>query len=194
MPLKIRLQRHGKRGKPFYWIVAADSRAKRDGKYLDKIGTYNPLTKPATVNLDIDNAVKWLQNGAQPTDTARDLLSNKGVMLKNHLLKGVRKGALTEEEAEKKFQDWLDEKEAKLGKVKEAHEKSEAEEKAKALVAEQKLNAERDAAKTEAEQAEAEAEEANAEAEAENKATEDDGKTEIEKQAEAAEKNESADE
>src|SRR5690625_7395245 len=95
--LKIRLQRHGKKGKPFYWIVAADSRAKRDGKYLEKIGTYDPLTNPATVELDMDSALRWLDNGAQPTDTARNLLSSKGVLLKRHLLGGVRKGALTEE-------------------------------------------------------------------------------------------------
>src|SRR5699024_5744301 len=124
--LKIRLQRHGKKGKPFYWIVAADSRAKRDGKYLEKIGTYDPLTNPATVELNFDSALKWLQNGAQPTDTARNLLSSKGVMLKKHLLVGVKKGALTEEEAEKKFNDWLEEKEAKLAERREKHQKSQS--------------------------------------------------------------------
>merc|ERR1712166_1063028 len=96
-----RLQRHGKKGKPFYWVVAADARAKRDGRYLEKLGTYNPNTNPATVNLDIDGAVKWLQDGAQPTDTAKTILSYKGAMLKNHLVGGVRKGALTQEQAEK---------------------------------------------------------------------------------------------
>ena len=99
MSVKIRLQRHGKKGKPFYWIVAADARAKRDGRFLEKLGTYNPNTNPATVNLDVDGAVKWLQNGAQPTDTAKTILSYKGAMLKNHLVGGVRKGALTEEQA-----------------------------------------------------------------------------------------------
>jgi small subunit ribosomal protein S16 len=110
MPVKIRLQRHGKKGKPFYWIVAADSRSKRDGKYLDKLGIYNPNVNPAQIDLDIDGAVKWLQNGAQPTDTARAILSYKGVMMKNHLAGGVRKGALTEEQAEAKFNAWLEEK------------------------------------------------------------------------------------
>ena len=107
MPLKLRLQRHGKKGKPFYWLVAADSRAKRDGRYLEKIGTYNPNTNPATVIIDIDRAVEWLEKGAQPTDTARTLLSYKGAMLKHHLNGGVRKGALTQEIADKK--DLMDE-------------------------------------------------------------------------------------
>lgn len=143
MPVKIRLQRHGKKGKPFYWIVAADSRAKRDGKYLEKLGTYDPLTNPATVNLNVDHAVEWLQNGAQPTDTARDLLSSKGVMLKNHLLAGVRKGALSEEDAEKKFQAWVEEKEAKLAKRRDAHSDSQAQAKAQALEAEKEVSAKR---------------------------------------------------
>ena len=99
MSVKIRLQRHGKKGKPFYWIVAADARAKRDGRFLEKLGTYNPNTNPATINLNVDGSVKWLQNGAQPTDTARAILSYKGVMLKKHLLEGVKKGAFTEEVA-----------------------------------------------------------------------------------------------
>ena len=94
MPVKIRLQRHGKKGKPFYWIVAADSRSKRDGKYLEKLGTYNPNVNPAEINLDIDGAVQWLDNGAQPTDTARAILSYKGVMLKKHLAGGVKKRSL----------------------------------------------------------------------------------------------------
>jgi small subunit ribosomal protein S16 len=114
MPVKIRLQRHGKKGKPYYWIVAADSRAKRDGKYLEKLGAYNPNTNPATIDLNVDSAVQWLQNGAQPTDTARAILSYKGAMLKNHLAGGVKKGALTEEQAEAKFKAWLDEKHLKL--------------------------------------------------------------------------------
>lgn len=195
MSLKIRLQRQGKRGKPYYWIVAADSRQKRDGKYLEKLGTYDPLTNPATVELNLDSAVNWLQNGAKPSDTARDLLSSKGAMLKNHLLTGVRKGALSKEEAEKKFQEWVEEKEGKLQERKEAHEQSIADAKAKALEAEKKVNAERQAAAEEAGaevQAEAvdakrTAESGDAEA-AEPKEEADDGKTEIEKQAEAAEK------
>ncbi|MGO4918519.1 30S ribosomal protein S16 [Maribacter spongiicola] len=111
MPVKIRLQRHGKKGKPFYWVVAADARAKRDGKFLEKLGIYNPNTNPATIELDVDSSVKWLQNGAQPTDTAKAILSYRGVLLKHHLLGGVRKGALTEEQAEEKFNTWVSEKE-----------------------------------------------------------------------------------
>ncbi len=156
MPVKIRLQRHGKKGKPFYWIVAADSRAKRDGKYLEKLGTYNPLTNPATVNLDVDGAVKWLQNGAQPSDTARNLLSSKGVMLKNHLLIGVNKGALSQEDADKKFNAWVEEKEAKLAARKDAHNQSKADAKAKALEAEKEVNAKRIASQTVVEEAPAE--------------------------------------
>ena len=94
MPVKIRLQRHGKKGKPYFWIIAADSRSKRDGKFLEKIGHYNPTTNPAQIELDVDSAVKWLQNGAQPTDTARAILSYKGALMKNHLAGGVRKGCL----------------------------------------------------------------------------------------------------
>ena len=114
MPVKIRLQRHGKKGKPYYWIVAADSRAERDGKYLEKLGAYNPNTNPATIDLDVDGAVKWLQNGAQPTDTAKAILSYKGALLKKHLAGGVKKGALTEEQAEAKFNTWLEEKLSKV--------------------------------------------------------------------------------
>ena len=149
MPVKIRLQRHGKKGKPLYWIVAADARATRDGKYLEKLGVYNPNTNPATIDLDVDGAVKWLQNGAQPTDTAKAILSYKGVMLKNHLAGGVRKGALTEEQAEAKFQAWLDEKAGKIDAKKESLTKAEADAKAKALAAEVKVNEERAAAAAE---------------------------------------------
>jgi small subunit ribosomal protein S16 len=108
MPVKIRLQRHGRKGQPFYWIVAADSRAKRDGKYLEKLGTYNPNVNPAAIDLDIDGAVKWLENGAQPTDTARAILSYKGALLKKHLNGGIAKGALTEEQAQAKFDAWIE--------------------------------------------------------------------------------------
>ncbi len=187
--LKIRLQRHGKKGKPFYWIVAADSRAKRDGKYLEKIGTYDPLTNPATVELNFDSALKWLQNGAQPTDTARNLLSSKGVMLKKHLLGGVKKGALTEEEAEKKFNDWLEEKEAKLAERREKHKKSQSDAKAQALEAEKETNAKRLAA-LQPEEEEAETPENAEEASAEGEATADEGKTAIEKEAEATQNEE----
>ena len=171
MSVKIRLQRHGKKGKPFYWIVAADARAKRDGRYLEKLGTYNPNTNPATVNLDIDGAVKWLQDGAQPTDTAKTILSYKGAMLKNHLVGGVRKGALTEEQAEEKFQAWLEEKAGKVATKEENVAKAKSEAKAKALEAEKAVNEARVAAAVEvvAEEAapEAVAEEAAPEAVAE---------------------------
>ena len=146
MPVKIRLQRHGKKGKPYYWIVAADSRAKRDGKYLEKLGAYNPNTNPATIDLDIDGAVKWLQNGAQPTDTAKAILSYKGAMLKNHLAGGVRKGALTEEQAEEKFNVWLEEKAAKIQAKADGLSKADADAKAKALEAEKAVNEARIAA------------------------------------------------
>ena len=139
MPVKIRLQRHGKKGKPFYWIVAADARSKRDGKYLEKIGTYNPNVNPAAIDLDIDEAVNWLQKGAQPTDTAKAILSYKGVMLKNHLAGGVRKGALTAEQAEEKFQAWVDEKAGKITAKVDGLAKAEADAKAKETA--EKLNA-----------------------------------------------------
>ena len=143
MPVKIRLQRHGKKGKPFYWIVAADSRAKRDGKFLEKLGIYNPNTNPATIELKIDNSVEWLNNGAQPTDTARAILSYKGVLLKHHLLGGVRKGALTEEQAEEKFKAWLAEKEQSVASKVSGLDKEKADAKAKALAAEKEINEKR---------------------------------------------------
>ncbi len=140
MPVRIRLQRHGRKGKPFYWIVAADARSKRDGKLLEKIGTYNPTTNPATVNLDVDAAVKWLLNGAEPTNTARALLSYKGAMLKKHLLVGVRKGALTEEQVEEKFKAWLEEKESKVLDKKEGLAASADKAKAEILAKEKAIN------------------------------------------------------
>ena len=150
MPVRIRLQRHGKKGKPFYWIVAADSRAKRDGRYLDKLGTYNPNTHPATVALDVDKAVTWLQNGAQPSDTARNLLSNEGVMLKNHMVNGVRKGALTEEQVAEKFEAWVQEKEGKKEALLNSLKQQDNKAKAAALAAEQEVSAKRKAAAEEA--------------------------------------------
>ena len=140
MPVKIRLQRHGKKGKPFYWVVAADARAKRDGKFLEKLGIYNPNTNPATIEINVDNSVQWLQNGAQPTDTARAILSYKGVMLKNHLLGGLRKGALTEEQVEEKFNAWLEEKEATVLAKVGGLDKEKAEARAAALKAEKEVN------------------------------------------------------
>ncbi|CAM4069501.1 30S ribosomal protein S16 [Gillisia limnaea] len=175
MPVKIRLQRHGKKGKPFYWIIAADSRAPRDGRYLDKIGIYNPNTNPATIELDVDGAVKWLQNGAQPTDTARAILSYKGALLKNHLVGGVRKGALTEEQAETKFQSWLDEKEGSVSAKKEGLSKEQEAAKQKAFELEKEANAKREAVAKEALEAEAKSQEVEAEAEAGTQPTDDGG-------------------
>ena len=143
MPVRIRLQRHGKKGKPFYWIVAADSRSKRDGRYLEKLGTYNPNTNPATVNVDVDGAIKWLENGAQPSDTARTLLSYRGVMLKHHLNGGVKKGAFTQEDADKKFSAWLDEKSSKIQSKIDGLDKDKAESLAKRLELEKAINQKR---------------------------------------------------
>jgi small subunit ribosomal protein S16 len=118
MPAKIRLQRHGKKGQAFYHIVIADGRAPRDGKFIEKIGTYNPTTNPATIILDNDKALTWLQNGAQPTDTCRAILSYRGILYKNHLAGGIKKGALTQEQADAKFAKWIAEKDSKItGKV-----------------------------------------------------------------------------
>ncbi|GAA0872470.1 hypothetical protein GCM10009117_16170 [Gangjinia marincola] len=174
MPVKIRLQRHGRKGKPFYWIVAADSRAKRDGKYLEKLGIYNPTTNPATIELNIDDSVKWLQNGAQPTNTARNILSYKGALLKHHLVKGVEKGALTEDQVEERFNAWLEEKGTKVDAKKDFLAKAEADAKAEALAAEKAVNEKREAeAKAAQDEAEAEAKQAEAAAAEENAASEE---------------------
>ena len=114
MATKIRLQRHGKKGKPFYYIVVADSRSPRDGKFIERLGSYNPNTNPATINLDFDSAVNWVSTGAQPTDTVKAILSYKGVLYKNHLNGGIKKGALTPEQADEKFSTWLQSKEGKI--------------------------------------------------------------------------------
>ncbi|WP_430614272.1 30S ribosomal protein S16 [Flavobacterium sp. JP2137] len=150
MSVKIRLQRHGKKGKPFYWVVAADARSKRDGKYLEKIGTYNPNTNPATIDINVDSAVKWLNNGAQPTDTAKAILSYKGVLLKHHLEGGIRKGALTQEQADAKFAAWLADKDNKITSKKDGLTSNKADVKAKAIAAEKEVNAKRVAAAQEA--------------------------------------------
>ena len=197
MPVKIRLQRHGKKGKPFYWVVAADARAKRDGRYLEKLGTYNPNTNPATVDINVDNAVKWLENGAQPTDTARTLLSYRGVLLKHHLNGGVKKGALTQEDADKKFDAWLEEKAAKIQAKVDGLSKEEADARAAALAAEKAVNEKRladakaleeeAAAEAAAAEAEAAAEETEAAEEAAPEATAEAASEEVEAPAEEAE-------
>ena len=114
MSVKIRLARHGKKGYAFYHIVVADSRAPRDGRFIEKIGTYNPNTNPATIDLQFDRALDWMNKGAQPTDTCRAILSYKGVLYKKHLQGGVAKGAFSESDAESKFNKWLDEKSAQI--------------------------------------------------------------------------------
>jgi small subunit ribosomal protein S16 len=176
MPTKIRLQRHGKKGRPFYHIVIADGRAPRDGRFIEKIGTYNPIEVPAEIILDFDRAIYWLQTGAQPTDTVRNILSYRGVLYKNHLLKGVTKGALTAEQAELKFQEWMEAKTAKIENASKEIENAGRAEKKKLFEAEVKVNEDRAAAiaKTRADAiekqvAEAQAKQAAAKAAAEPK-------------------------
>ena len=114
MAVKMRLQRKGRKKRPFYHIVVADARAPRDGRFIEKLGVYNPMTAPATIDIDRDKALDWLMKGAQPTDTVRAILGFKGVLYKKHLMRGVKKGALTTEEAEAKYKEWIDAKEAKI--------------------------------------------------------------------------------
>ena len=177
MSVKIRLQRHGKKQKPFYWIVAADARSKRDGKYLEKLGTYNPNTNPATIELNLDQAVQWLHNGAQPTETARAILSYKGALLKHHLDGGVRKGALTQEQADAKLAAWLESKATKVDAKKDGLSKAQQAAKAKALKAEKEANEKRIKAAADALKAAEVVEEASSEeevvAEVEEVATEE---------------------
>ena len=114
MATKIRLQRHGKKGKPFYYIIVADARAPRDGRFIERLGSYNPNTNPATIDINFEKTLDWVNSGAQPTDTCRAILSYKGVLYKKHLQGGLKKGALTEEQVETKFQEWLDHKDGKI--------------------------------------------------------------------------------
>lgn len=124
MATKIRLQRHGKKGRPFYHLVVADSRAPRDGKFIERIGSYNPNTNPATIDINFESALDWIQKGAQPTDTARAILSYKGVLYKKHLLDGVTKGAFDAAAADVKFEEWLKGKDAKIEGKKDSLAKS----------------------------------------------------------------------
>ena len=157
MSVRIRLQRHGKKGKPFYWIVAADQRSKRDGKYLEKLGTYNPNFNPPIVDLNIDATVNWIQFGAQPSETAKSIISKEGVLLKNHLLNGVKKGALTQEDADKKFEDWINDRNKKTDDKLSQIEKDLSEKKKKELALEKEASEKRKlAAIAAAEQAAAE--------------------------------------
>ena len=171
MPVRIRLQRHGKKGKPIYWIVAADSRAKRDGRYLEKLGIYNPNTLPASVELNLDRAVDWLQKGAQPSHTARNLLSEQGAMLKNHLINGLNKGALTEDDVNTKFEAWVKEKEGKNEVLKKKIYADAEKARAAAINAEKEVSIKRKEAA--AAQAKAQEEEEAAAAENENAQTGD---------------------
>jgi small subunit ribosomal protein S16 len=140
MAVRIRLARKGRKRTAYYHIVVADSRSPRDGRYIEKIGLYNPLTNPATIELDFDKALGWLQNGALPTDTCRAILSYKGVMIKKHLLEGVKKGAFDEAEALKRFDAWMKQNEAKIEDKKSGLEKSQDDEVDKRLAAEKKIN------------------------------------------------------
>ena len=169
MATRLRLQRHGKKGKAFYHVVAADARAPRDGRFIEKVGTYNPNTNPATIEIKHDRALHWLQVGAEMSDTVRALLKYKGVVYHNHLVNGVRKGALTEAEAEKRFEKWMTEKSAKVqGKIDQLNNESDKD-KAARLAAEKAVNEARAAAQK-AVIAEAEAAKAAAEAPAEEEA------------------------
>ncbi len=162
MAVKIRLARKGRKKLAYYHIVVADSRSPRDGRYIEKIGKYNPLTNPATIELDFDKALGWLQNGALPTETCRAILSYKGVLIKKHLLEGVNKNAFDEAEATRRFEEWMKQNEAKIDAKRSGLEKSKDDEIVSKLEAEKKINDARAArlAKKQAESA-AKAEAAN---------------------------------
>ncbi|SDL90866.1 small subunit ribosomal protein S16 [Pedobacter sp. ok626] len=146
MATKIRLQRFGKKGKPFFHVVVADSRSPRDGKFIERLGSYNPNTNPATIDLNFDKTLDWVNKGAEPTDTCRAILSYKGVLYKKHLEGGVKKGALTAEQAEVKFAEWLTAKDGRIEGKKDGLTKSKDEVRKAALAAESKKNADRAAA------------------------------------------------
>lgn len=146
MATKIRLQRFGKKGKPFYHVVVADARSPRDGKFIERLGSYNPNTNPATIEINFDKTLDWVNKGAQPTDTCRAILSYKGILYKKHLEGGVKKGALTAEQAEAKFTEWLQGKEGKIEGKKDTLTKSKDEIRKTALAAEAKKKEEMAAA------------------------------------------------
>jgi small subunit ribosomal protein S16 len=196
MATKIRLQRGGRKARPIYSIVVADARAKRDGRFIEKLGTYNPNTNPATIDLNFDSALSWVMKGAQPTDTARAILSYRGVMMKKHLLEGVRKGALTEEQAEAKFEAWTNEKESKIQNKVESLASADAKAKSDRLAAESEANKARAAAiaaaNAPAEEAPAEEVEATEETAEAEEATEEAPAEEVVAEAEEAPAEESA--
>lgn len=146
MATKIRLQRHGKKGKPFYYIVVADARAPRDGRFIERLGSYNSNTNPATINIDFDKTLDWVNTGAEPTDTCRAILAYRGVMYKKHLQGGVKKGALTTEQADEKFAAWVEQKENKISGKKTDLGSAKDEARKAALAAEAKKNTDRAAA------------------------------------------------
>lgn len=175
MPVKIRLRRQGRKKTSYYHIIVADSRAPRDGRFIDKLGIYNPNTNPATIELDFSSALDWVLRGAQPTDTCRAILSYKGVMYKKHLLEGVRKKAFSEEEAETRFNSWLKQKEEKIQSKRDFVEKSKDDLNKKRLEAEARVNEKRaeEIAKKLARLAAKEAEEKGTTEAAEDKAAEE---------------------
>ena len=200
MPAKIRLTRHGRKKSPYYHIVISDSRAPRDGRYIERIGMYNPGTNPATIKLDFDRALEWLQKGAQPTDTCRAILSYKGVLIKNHLLNGVKKGAFSEEEAEVRFNTWLKEKENEVQTKKSKIVKALEDDEKKRFEAEKKIKeakaveiAEKNAELAEEEKAEA-AEETPEEVPAEEKKDQEVSEKETPEKPKEEEKPETAEE
>ena len=180
MPVKMRLARHGRKRYAYYHIVVADSRAPRDGRYIERIGSYNPNTNPATIDLDFDKAYDWLTKGAQPTDTVRAILSYKGVLYKKHLMGGVKKGAFSEEEAEKRLEQWMTDKEARIQEKRERVTGETDAIREKQLEAEKKLR--------EAKEAEIAAKNAELIAKEEKAAKEAKAAEEAEAQAEEAEK------
>ena len=191
MPVKIRLKRQGKKRYPYYHIVVADSRAPRDGRLIERVGTYNPNTNPATIDINFESALNWLQKGAQPTDTCRAILSYRGVLYKKHLLEGVKKGAFNEEEAEKRFETWMKEKEAKIQAKVDKISQSKNDEMKERLEREAKVNEARAAeiAKQNAEKA-AEAEGKQEEAAAEEAAEETTAEETAAEEGEATQENE----
>ena len=140
MAVKIRLARKGRKKLAYYHVVVADSRSPRDGRYIEKIGIYNPLSNPATIELDFDKALGWLQNGAVPTDTCRAILSYKGILMKKHLLEGVKKGAFDEAEATRRFEEWMKQNDAKIEAKKSGLEKSKDDSQVSMIAAEKKVN------------------------------------------------------
>jgi small subunit ribosomal protein S16 len=184
MPVKVRLARHGRKRLPFYHIVVADSRAPRDGKFIERIGSYSPTTIPATIDLDFDKALDWLNKGAKPTDTVRAIFSQEGVLMKKHLLEGVKKGAFDEAEAERRYDIWKKDKELKLKAAQDKVDAVKAEGAKARLDAEAKVNEER--AKEIAERV--------AKVEAERKAAEEAAKAEAEAEAAAQEAEENTEE